>query len=94
MKIEDKKFNAETVQLDGNQFTECEFTNCVVQIAGVMPFQLAACSFNNCDWEFIGPASNTLKFMATFYAQGGEMKALIESTIDAIRTGGVTKPVN
>ena len=90
MKFEKQPFSRQQVLLDGNEFIGCHFDHCRIETAGILPCTLDGCSFTTCSWGFIGPASNTVNFMAGIYQQGGEAKSLIEKTFDDIR--GKRKP--
>lgn len=86
MKFEKQTFEGQQILLDGNEFEDCAFTGCHLQFAGIMPSDgMSKCTFNKCTWGFVGPANNTLAFLATFYAQGEEARKLIENTFESIR---------
>ncbi len=69
--------------LDGASFYECRFQRCRLIFSGLLPVTLEGCTFDNCSWEFSGPAQNTLSFMTMLYTQGA--KDLIESTFAHIK---------
>lgn len=56
---------------------------------GTGPVSLVGCTFRDVSWAFVGPAQNTLHFMAALY-QGGA-KDLIENTFNLIRQGKIAK---
>ena len=76
-------FKGKKIVLDGGSFYNCEFDRCILVFNGLLPVTLEGCSFNDCSWEFRGPAANTLGFMKALY-QGGATD-LIENTLQGIR---------
>ena len=86
MLVTGKKFRNATMQLDGNTFKNCTFTNCKMVFSGYMPVGLENSTFNKVSWSFTGPALTTLGFMRALYAGGGSGgMELIENTLQAIR---------
>ena len=82
--IADKmKFKGKKIVLDGGSFYHCKFDGCILVFSGLLPVTLDNNSFNNCSWEFSGPASDTIAFMTALYASGA--KDLIENTLQNIR---------
>ena len=49
-------FNHETVALDGEAFSGCEFRACRLVYAGGEPPKFDGCRFEDCDWKLEGPA--------------------------------------
>ena len=78
-----KTFEGKTIVLDGGSFYACHFKGCTLIFNGVGAVTLDECSFDNCKWQFSGPARNTIKFMQAFYPGGG--KDLIENLFRNIR---------
>ncbi len=76
-------FKGKSVILDGGSFYNCEFDGCILVFNGLLPVTLEGCSFNNCSWEFSGPARNTVNFMKALYESGAT--DLIENTFQDIR---------
>jgi hypothetical protein len=86
MKFEGKKFKNETIDIDFNQFSNCQFDGCTLVYHGYGVIGMDGCSFNNVNWTFAGSAANTLQFMRGLYHGAGEGgKHLIESTFTDIR---------
>jgi hypothetical protein len=44
-------YSHETVALDGETFTDCEFRDCRMVYAGGDPPVFADCRFHDCDWR-------------------------------------------
>ena len=78
-------FSNETVVLDGNDYRNCTFVDCVIVFRGTAAVSLNGVTTNNCRWTFEGAAGLTVKFMTALY-QGG-FSEMIEMTIDNIRRG-------
>ena len=81
-----KKFHDIRISLDGATLIGCEFGRCTFIYSALLPVNLEACSFSECQWEFTGPAANALGFMTAIYSQGGDGAKLIEKTFENIRT--------
>ncbi|QLG10984.1 hypothetical protein HLB42_09525 [Deinococcus sp. D7000] len=80
-----RNFQDVEVELDGNKFEDCTFTQCRLIYRGGTPPNLVGCSFDKPMMIFDGPASATLAFLTAMY-QGG-LSALVEPTLDNIRKG-------
>jgi hypothetical protein len=86
MEHRDKTFEREDVRLDGNVFTGCTFKGCRVIFTGTQMGALSVCRFDNCDFQFHGPAQNTLEFLALLYKEGGDGgRKLVEHFFQIIR---------
>lgn len=83
MIIENAEFKERTINLDGGSFYSCQFESCRLVYHGLMQPVLDGCSFNDCSWEFGGPASNVLELMKAIYQIGA--KDVIENTFNNIR---------
>jgi hypothetical protein len=81
-----KKFKGAVINLDGGTFEDCVFESCVLVFSGLMPTNLKGNTFSECQWEFAGPAANTIAFMTALHSGGGA--ALIEKTLEEIKKGG------
>ncbi len=79
-------FNHETVVLDGEAFSDCEFRACRMIYAGGEPPRFDGCKFDDCEWRFDGAAQRTLGFMKVVWGVGG--KAPIQALIKEITGGG------
>ena len=83
MIAEEMAFEGKTIVLDGGSFYACQFKNSTLIFNGVLPVAMDGCSFDNCKWQFSGPAQHTIGFMQALYAGGA--KDLIENTFRIIR---------
>jgi hypothetical protein len=79
-------YNHETVALDGEVFSDCEFRACRMIYGGGEPPVFDDCRFNDCEWKFEGPAADTLAYLKLVWAVGG--KAPVQALIKEI-TGAV-----
>ena len=79
-------FNHETVALDGERYSDCEFRGCRMVYRGGEPPVFDDCQFNDCDWRFEDAAANTLAHMKLVWAAGG--KATVQALIKAV-TGDI-----
>ncbi len=78
MIAQNKTFKGRQVSLDGSAFDGCTFDKCHLVFSGYIPVSLENCNFNDCTWEFTGPATNTIVFMKALHAAGAT--DLIENT--------------
>jgi hypothetical protein len=79
-------FNHETVPLDGEWFTDCEFRGCRMVFRGGEPPKFDNCRFDDCDWRFEDAAAHTLAHMKIVWAAGG--KGQVQGMIKAITGSG------
>ena len=77
-----ESYNHETVALDGEIYSGCEFRDCRLVYAGGEPQQFTDCKFHNCEWKFEGAAAQTLAAMKRVWGAGG--KATIQAMIKEI----------
>ena len=75
-------FNLETVSLDGEVFTDCEFRDCRMVYSGGKPPVFDGCRFDTCDWRFDDAAARTLAHLKVVWAAGG--KAQVQALIKEI----------
>ena len=75
-------FNHETVALDGESFSDCEFRDCRLVYSGGEPPVFAGCSFHDCEWKLEGPAAHTLAHLKAMWAAGA--KSTVQSLIKEI----------
>lgn len=87
MIAQNQQFTNLVICLDGATFINCKFEGCRLTYSGILPVTLAQNEFNDCTWEFSGPAQNTIGFMTQLYTGGA--KELIESTFKNIQEGAV-----
>jgi hypothetical protein len=75
-------FNHETVALDGEHFSDCEFRACRLVYRGGEPPEFRGCRFDGCDWKFEGAAAHTLACLKRVWGVGG--KAPVQAWIKEI----------
>lgn len=80
----DATFADTLIDLDGSTYTGCTFERCRIRYGGGDLKVLSVNRFSHCNFEFIGPAQNTLVFLKSLYHGGG--KDLVESILADIRT--------
>lgn len=83
-----EEFTNVTVPLDGEEFRDCTFRNCLFVYRGGPPPTLDNCSFYGFTMGFDGAAGQTLKLLWQLYHGG--FQSVIESTLNNIR--GATPP--
>ena len=82
----DTIFNHETVMLDGEDFSDCEFRSCRMVYSGGETPSFTRCRFDDCDWRFEDAAARTLAQLKLLWAVGG--KAPVQAMIKEITGGG------
>jgi hypothetical protein len=75
-------FNHETVSLDGERYSGCEFRGCRMVYRGGEPPHFDDCRFDDCDWRFEGAAADTLAHLKLVWSAGG--KATVQTLIKTI----------
>lgn len=79
-------YNHETVSLDGEQFSDCEFRGCRLVYAGGETPVFDNCRFENCEWKFEDAAERTLAYLKVVWNSNG--KAPVQALIKEITGGG------
>ena len=79
-------FNHETVTLDGEEFSDCEFRACRMVYSGGPPPVFDRCRFDECDWRFEDAAARTLAQLKLLWSVGG--KAKVQAIIKEITAVG------
>ena len=79
---EQVKFSRETLRLDGETYSNCEFTSCRMVYAGGPVPEFSNCRFHDCEWKFDEAASRTLAYLKVMWAAGA--KAAVQDTIKSI----------
>ncbi|MBA3945942.1 MAG: hypothetical protein H0X37_15420 [Herpetosiphonaceae bacterium] len=88
MKHTDEHISNRAVRLDGEDFHNCVFEECTLEIGGAADCVLDECSFIDCKWAFVGAAATTLALMARLSAGlVPDGKALMEQLFADIRRG-------
>lgn len=75
-------YNHETVALDGESFSDCEFRDCRLIYSGGEAPSFSRCKFAGCDWKFEDGAAQTLAYLKTVWGLGE--KALVQGLIKEI----------
>jgi hypothetical protein len=75
-------FNHETVALDGERFSDCEFRACRMVYSGGTPPHFDNCRIDDCEWKFEGPAADTLEHLQVMWGAGA--KATVQGLIKTI----------
>jgi hypothetical protein len=78
-------FSNQDIRLDGVAYRNCRFENCRIVFGGALPTALQDNQFQNCTWNFDGPAAVTMQFLAALHAQGGDARTLVEGTWHSVR---------
>ena len=73
-------YNHETVALDGETFTDCEFRDSRLVYSGGEPPVFKQCKFHDCDWKQDDAAARTLAYLKVVWNAGGKpaVQALIK----------------
>ena len=75
-------YNHQTVVLDGETFSDCDFTACrMVYSGGELP-QFERCRFDGCDWKFEAAAAQTLSYLKQLWNVGA--KASVQAIIKEV----------
>ena len=73
--FQNETFRGQTFLLDACHFENCVFIGCSLHISGEGPGgTLSGCNLSQTrqPFRFVGPANNTLQFIATLYRTGGQ----------------------
>lgn len=72
-------YSHETVILEAETFSGCEFRDCRLIYTGGEPAQLENCKFVDCEWKLDEGAARTLAFLKTMWLAGA--KASVQGLI-------------
>ena len=75
-------YNRETIQLDGETFSDCEFRDARLVYSGGEPPTFSRCRFDACEWKFDDAAARTLAHLKLLWAVGA--KASVQAQIKEI----------
>jgi hypothetical protein len=75
-------YNHETVALDGESFSDCEFRACRLVYAGGAAARFDRCRFEDCEWKLEGAAAQTLAHLRGMWNAGA--KASVQGLIKDI----------
>ena len=78
-------YNHETVALDGEAFSACEFRACRLVYSGGEPPRFDDCRIEDCEWKLEGAAASTLAHLRAMWNAGakGPVQALIKDITTA-----------
>lgn len=96
MHYQGEHFSNQLVQLDGNQFDGCRFTNVVFQYAGG-PIHLCGCRFEGFGWQFEGDLGRGLAVLGQLYGDNqaaalGQVARAIFPQPASVPAPGETQP--
>lgn len=63
-------YSHETVVLDGQEFSDCEFRDCRLVYSGGEVPAFADCRFHACDWKIEEAAARTLSYLKLVWGVG------------------------
>ncbi len=66
----DAHFADETIAIDGKEFVNCTFERCTITYSGGAIFFLPGSKFQDCTFEFQGPALRTLEALRVLHGFG------------------------
>ncbi len=79
-------FRNTSVLLDGHEYQNCIFENCLLEIRATDVFSLIGCTFKACQWSFTGPAANTFQVLKGLYhGMGPDGAKLVEDIFNSVR---------
>ena len=82
-----QKYEDLTITLDGGTFHGCSFLRCRLRFSGLALPDLDRNSFEQCEWDFVGPAHDTLVFLQALYHDHGGAD-LTERILGLVRDKG------
>jgi len=78
--------NHETVVMDGESFSDCEFRDSRLVYSGGKPPVFNHCKFVDCEWRMEGAAAHTLDHLKVVWSVGG--KQAVQNLIKEITVSG------
>ena len=75
-------YNHETIALDGETFSDCEFRDSRLVYSGGQTPVFSQCRFDGCEWKYDEAAARTLAHMKVVWNLGG--KASVQALIKDI----------
>lgn len=76
---EHKTYANETVVLDGQDFSGCEFHHCTLVYRAQEAVKLEHCHIIGCTWRFEDAAHRTVSMLKALYLSGARGKETVES---------------
>lgn len=94
-KYEGKTFGVQTVVLDGRIFSRCQFNGTKLIFEGKQGTSISNCELNGISLGVAGDAERTLLFLTGLYKELPELRPVIDSTLEGVRTGRhpITSPI-
>ena len=77
-----ESYNHQTVELDGETFSNCAFASCRLVYSGGDAPHFEDCRFDDCEWKFEGGAAETLSYLKLMWNVGA--KASVQAMIKEI----------
>jgi hypothetical protein len=77
---EGKTFKSQTIELDGNEFLNCEFDQCILVYRGGVPPTLDGCGFDSPRFVFEGAASNTMAFLKALSEPASGLSSFLKNS--------------
>jgi uncharacterized protein YjbI with pentapeptide repeats len=75
------KFSNSEIEVDGNQYNNCNFAKCkLVYRGGKIPI-FRNSNFDECSWYFADEAGNTLTFVRSMIRAGGGFRDVVFDTL-------------
>lgn len=81
--ISNRTFVNERVDIDGVNFQDCSFSDCIMVFSGKAVFLFERCKTERSQIKYEGAAETTIEALACMYASG--MKAYVEGMFELIR---------
>jgi hypothetical protein len=81
--ITGRTFADQEVRLDGREFINCMFRNCLLIYGGGLPFFIGGNEVRECRFEFVGAAQNTLNVLRVLHHSG--MGEIVDVVLESIR---------
>jgi hypothetical protein len=78
----EERFDHKTVELDGQRFDSCWFTDCRMIYSGGEPPALSNNTFVRCKWVLGGAALNTIGYLSVLRSNG--VREIVDGMIDMI----------
>ncbi len=88
--IENQTFTKKRIELDGTQFQNCTFVECLLVYKGTDGTAMNGCQLDNTGFAFEGNAAKTIELLAAMHKGG--FAELVEATIATIRGEDVPQP--
>lgn len=83
-------FRNETLRVDGNTYTGCEFYDCKLEFGSVALPIFRGCRLDKADWVFVDGAANMVSFLSYFFHEfGASGEQLVDKLFQEIRQNQV-----